>query len=155
MKSSILKKGEFDINALRKTRAAAKSKVDLVAGLAEISPEIERLKVGETCVIEGVTKADNRKVVMSITAKLSHLCAKGGDWAGRSFDVASDSDAGKVYVQRNSNLKPEDVQERKKGGGGGRRKKADTQTTQEAVEAVTQGATETVDAGGATVKEHA
>lgn len=128
MKTSILKAGEFDMAALRKSRASSKAKVDLLAGLREISPEIEALKVGETAQIEGVAKADNRKVVMSITAKLSHLCSRGGDWAGRKYDVASDSDSGIVYVQRQQGVKPAEAPIRKKGGGGGRKPKAAAQT---------------------------
>lgn len=129
MKSSIMAKGEFDIAALRKSRNAAKAKVDLVGELRTISPEIEKLKVGETVMISGVAKGEIRKTVMGITAKLSHLTSKGGDWAGKAYDVASDGDAGRVYVQRKPNVPADQVPERKKGGGGGRKPKAQTAPT--------------------------
>lgn len=151
MKSSIIKKGEFDINALKKSRAANKAKIDLVAGIREISPEIEKLLVGETCVIEGVEAANIRKVVMQVTAKLSHLTAKGGDWAGKAFQTASNADEGKVYVQRGPNVKPENLVERKKGGGGGRKKKTETVAPAAAAEASPPAAT----APTAAVVEHA
>jgi hypothetical protein len=164
MKTRVLAKGEFDINALKAARQAKTAKVDLVGELAKISPEIATLKVGETAVIEGVVKTDIRKIVMGITAKLSHLTAKGGDWAGKDFDVASDADAGIVYVQRGSNLKPEQIKERKKGGGGGRKKKTaeapagnagEEQSQEQSDDNKADEAAAVVAGSGAVVKEHA
>lgn len=111
----------FDMAALRKSRVQNTNKTDLVAALREISPEIEQLKVGQTVEIP-TTKVNLRKTVMQITAKLNHLTCQGGQWAGKSYDVASDSES-KVYVQRNKQLKADEIPVRKKGGGGGRPRK--------------------------------
>lgn len=156
LKTNVIAKGGFDMAAHRKSRQAKTAKVDLIAGLNEISPEIAALKVGETVQLSGVEKGNIRKVVMSLTTKLSHLTAKGGEWEGKSYDVASDSDAGIVYVQRGRNLKPEEVKVRRKGGGGGRRKKADAPAQTEATPAdtVAKGEDAKVE-NGTVIKEHA
>ena len=107
----------FDMNALRKSRQKAAAKQDNVAAIREISPEIEQLKVGETAVIEGITADNARKMVMSVTAKLRHLTAKGGEWAGKAFDTASDPDSGKLYVQRKSNVPEAEQKEIRVGRG--------------------------------------
>lgn len=141
----------FDMDALRKERArkAASGGVDLVAGLKEISPEIETLKVGETAQVEipGKTldekKANLRKTVMSITAKIGNLTCQGGEWEGKSFDTVSDGEK-YIYVQRGNNLKGDDIPVRRRGGGGGRKAKAKPDT---------KGTTTVED--GATVTEHA
>lgn len=116
----------FDMAALRKSRSQQNTRTDLIGGLRQISPAIETLKVGQTVEIP-TDKITLRKTVMQITAKLNHLTSKGGAWAGKSFDVASNGE-NKVYVQRGKQVKPEDVKERKKGGGGGRPRKAATDT---------------------------
>lgn len=154
---AILNKGEIDLAALRKARQAKASKTDLVAGLRQVSPEIELLKNNQTASIEGVKPADIRKVVMSITAKLSHLTARGGAWAGRKYEVASDADAGIVYVQRQTGVKPEDAPIRRTGGG--RKPKSETPApapTGEAQDPESEATGDTVTSGdGVSVVEHA
>lgn len=117
----------FDLEALRRERArnAARSGVGLVEGLREISPDIEKLKVGETAKIAIPEGTGVRKFVMGITAKLNNLTPKGGEWAGRSFDIANDG-AGHVYVQRGEDVTPV---ERSRGGGGRRKASATGKTT--------------------------
>lgn len=94
----------FDMEALRKERAklAASGGVNLVESLRQISPDIEKLKVGETAEIPIPAGMSIRKHVMSITAKLNNLTPKGGEWEGRQFKVAS-NDAN-TYVQRGEDL---------------------------------------------------
>jgi hypothetical protein len=112
----------FDIDALRKSRARASSKpVDLVAGINEINPDIARLKVGETARLDIPKDIKLRQFVMAVTAKLNNLTPKGAPWEGRTFKTASDPDAGYLYVQRGENVTPV---VRKRGTGGGRRKAA-------------------------------
>lgn len=143
--TSVIK--NFDMDAFRRQRAAkqAAGGVDLVEALKGISPEIETLKVGETAVVDipgrNLTEkqAGLRKAVMSVTAKLSNLTCKGGKWEGRTYDTVSNPEKGVIYVQRGSNLKAEEIKERKRGG---RKPKAETNAS-----------TETQD--GATVTEHA
>jgi hypothetical protein len=93
----------FDIEALRKSRLKASQKSkrgDLLAGINQISPEIAKLKVGETAQIEcNAGKAGLRKFVMQIVAKTNHITAKGGEWEGRAYKVVSDGES-TVYVQR-------------------------------------------------------
>lgn len=114
---SILK--NFDIDSIRKARARknATGGVDLEAGLRQLSPDIEKLKVGETAQIEIPNDTGLRKFVMSITAKLNNLTPKNGKWEGRQFRVVSDSEK-YVYVQRAEDLKGAAIVERKRGGGG-------------------------------------
>lgn len=114
---AILKSGEFDMAALKKSRQKKATRVDLLGGLRQVSPEIEQLKVGQTAEISGVKADSIRKTVMAITAKLTHLTANGGEWAGRKYEVASDADSGKVYVQRQTGVKPEEAPVRRTGGG--------------------------------------
>lgn len=117
----------FDIDSIRRDRARklAGSGVDLVAALAQISPEIAKLNVGDTARIEipnykNVDKegrpVELRKFVMSITAKLNYLTPQGGDWAGRQFKVISDSER-YVYVQRGEDLKGNKIPVRSRRGG--------------------------------------
>lgn len=159
---AILKNGEIDLVALRKSKAKTANKTDLVAGLRQVSPEIEQLKVGQTATIENVSKANIRKVVMSVTAKLSHLTAKGAEWAGRKYETASDADAGIVYVQRQTGCKPEDAPVRRTGGG--RRTKAEIEAANAAKAAMEAEATDNTDSegsdtvtadSGVVIKEHA
>lgn len=116
----------FDLDSIRRERArkAAGSGVDLVAGLSAISPDIEKLKVGETAKLQipNYNKTDKdghpvelRSFVMSITAKLNNLTPRGGDWEGRTFKVLSDGER-YVYVQRGPDLKGGDIPERKRAG---------------------------------------
>jgi hypothetical protein len=121
---SIIK--NFDMEALRKKRAKASGgTTDLVAALREISPDIEKLEVGETARIKVPESVKVRAHVMSITAKLSNLTPKGAPWAGRQFKVLNDGE-GSTYVQRAPDLKKADIKERKRGSGGGRPKKTET-----------------------------
>jgi hypothetical protein len=128
---------DFDIDALVKERArkAASGGDDLVTALGKIAPEVAELKVGETAQIDipGANatekKGNLRKTVMGITAKLSNLTAKGGDWAGRRYKVVSDGEAS-VYVQRVTGYPAGQAPERKRGGGGGRKKKTATTEAQ-------------------------
>jgi hypothetical protein len=164
---SIIK--NFDMAALRKRRQNSNAKVDLVGELRKLSPEVEQLKVGETCSIDIPTKADLRKVVMSVTSKLSHLTSKTesgekGDFVPKQFEVASDPDALKVYVQRGHNFKDNEIPTRKRGGGGGRKPKAANTAPQGASNAGTSSEAAATVAGtpevkvadsGALVKEHA
>lgn len=112
----------FNMDDIRKKRArmAASGGVSLVDSLAAISPDIAKLNVGETVKIPNAKAGELRKTVMGITAKLSNLTCKGGDWAGRSFDVASDPTDGNgvVYVQRGEDTKA--PKERARGRSGGR-----------------------------------
>jgi hypothetical protein len=152
MKSVILK--NFDLGELRRKRArqAATGGVDLVSAIDTISPDIGKLKVGETVQLTLPGKnADERKnglrkFVMSITAKLNNLTPRGGAWEGRVFDVASDGEEF-VYVQRGPDLKGDAIPQRKRRGGG--RKPA---TPAQAGETVAAGGSAEV-AGGATVTE--
>lgn len=128
---AILKNGEFDIDAFRKGRSKSSAKKDLVAELMQIAPEIKDMKVGETCVIENVKKEDMRSRVMQITAKLSHLTARGGDWAGKVYETASNADEGVIYVQRMSGTSPDKAPVRRKGGG---RPSAEEKAAREAAE---------------------
>ncbi len=112
----------FNMDDIRKKRArmAASGGVSLVDSLAAISPDIAKLNVGDTVKIMNTVDGGLRKTVMGITAKLSNLTCKGGDWAGRSFDVASDPTDGKgaVYVQRGEDTRT--PKERARGRSGGR-----------------------------------
>lgn len=138
----------FDMAALRAERARrnARGNVSLTEGLRQIAPEIEKLKVGQTAKLEipgyeADPKGSVRKYVMAITAKVSNLTVKGGEWEGRNFEIANDG-AGALYVQRGKDLKGSDIPVRNRRGGG--RKKADTPSD----------GTTTVDNGGALVTEH-
>lgn len=136
----------FDMDALRKERAknAAAGGVNLVDALREISPDIEKLKPGETAEIAIPAGMSTRKHVMSITAKLSNLTPKGGEWEGRTFKTVSNGI--NTYVQRGEDLAKNKVQER--GRSNGRKPKA---ATTEAPK--TEAKTEKAPAGK--VKEHA
>jgi len=125
----------FDIDALRRQRAAraASGGVDLLAGINQISPDIEKLKVGETAQINIPKGIELRKFVMSVTAKLNNLTPKGGQWEGRTFKVASDPDNGHLYVQRGENVKEPVVRKRGNGGGRPRKAAAETSTTEKVV----------------------
>lgn len=109
----------FDLDEIRRKRArmAAGSGTDLVAGLNEISPDIAKLKVGETAKIEIPKGQTVRKFVMSITAKLNNLVPVGGQWEGRDYGVLSDSEEGVVYVQRGEDRKGDAIPTRNRGGG--------------------------------------
>jgi hypothetical protein len=111
----------FDLEALMRDRArrAAGGGVDLEAGINQISPDIAKLKIGETAQITIPNASALRKFVMSITAKLNNLTPKGGKWEGRQFKVVSDGEKF-VYVQRAPDNANPVV--RKRGNGGGRRK---------------------------------
>lgn len=147
MKGTILQ--NFDLDSIRKARAraAASGGVNLVDGINQISPEIGKLKVGETAKlpIEG-GKANLRKFVMSITAKLNNLTPKGGDWEGRQFKVVSDGEAF-VYVQRGTDLKGNAIPVRARRGG------ARKASAEKAATAVASGETAEV-SGGAVVTTH-
>lgn len=141
----------FDLDTIRKARArkAASGGVDLVEGINQISPSIERLKSGETVKLEIPGGKDNlRKFVMSITAKLNNLTPAGGHWEGRTFDVVSDGEAN-VYVQRGNDLKGAAIPVRKRRGGGGRK------PATAAAPATGAAAGTAVADGGAVVQEHA
>lgn len=109
----------FDLDSIRKARArnAARSGVDLVTALAAISPDIEKLKVGETAKLEKPADMGLRKFVMQITAKVNNLVPKGGQWEGRQYDIVSDGES-LVYVQRGEDLKGNDIPVRARRGGG-------------------------------------
>ena len=112
---TILKDFDFDEIRRKRQRASAQP-TDLVAGLREISPEIEKLKVGETARLEIPGGQKNlRKFIMSITAKLNNLTPQGGAWAGRQYRTISDGEK-YVYVQRGQDLKANDIPARKRGG---------------------------------------
>ena len=154
----ILEKGAFDIEAHRKARQSKAAKTDLVSALRQISPEVEKLKVGQTAVIENVEAGKLRSVVMSITAKLSHLTARGGEWAGREYGVASDSETGTVYVQRQTGCKPEDAPIRATGGGrpkGSKNKPESAEGVEDTTEADNSEETTATTEEGAKVVEHA
>lgn len=108
---------DFDFDAIRKERArkAASGGVDLETALRQISPDIEKLKVGQTAQIPIAKGTGLRKFVMSITAKLNNLTPKGAPWEGRQFRVISDG-ADNVYVQRGEDTKNAPVRERRGGG---------------------------------------
>jgi hypothetical protein len=118
----------FDMDALRRERArkAASGGVNLVDGINQISPDIGKLKVGETAALPIPAGSTLRKFVMSITAKLNNLTPAGGDWAGRTFKVASDGET-TVYVQRGED--GEAVVRNRRGGGKGNRKAATADAT--------------------------
>jgi hypothetical protein len=143
---SILK--NFDMAALRAERArnAARGSVSLVEGLKQIAPEIEKLKVGETAklAIPGFGSDENatRKFVMSITAKLTNLTVRGGDWEGYQFDVASDGQ-GSLYVQRGEDLKGKNIRERKARGPRAKSASNDSGTAPAGTEVTGEGATVT------------
>lgn len=160
---AILAKGEFDINALRKERArkaSNKSGMSKVDGLRQISPDIEKLNIGQTAQIPLPSKDKLRSVVMGISSKLSFLTCKGGEWEGKDFSVVSDGEE-YVYVQRGPNLKGDDIKVRQPGGrkaGVPNKPKAEetseTETPEEAAEDVENGETVTV-SDGVIIKEHA
>jgi hypothetical protein len=110
---------DFDFDAIRKERArkAASGGVDLETALRQISPDIEKLNVGQTAQIAIPKGTGLRKFVMSITAKLNNLTPKGAPWEGRQYKVISDGE-GYAYVQRGENTKSAPVRARR---GGGRR----------------------------------
>jgi hypothetical protein len=117
---------DFDFDAIRKERArkAASGGVDLETGINQISPDIAKLKIGQTAQVEipdyKNTNAEGtpvglRKFVMSITAKLNNLTPAGAPWAGRQYKVVSDG-ARYVYVQRGPDLTAPVVRNRRGGG---------------------------------------
>ena len=110
---------DFDFDAIRRerTRKAATGGVDLVTSLNQISPDIEKLKVGQTAQIALPKGQPLRKFVMSMVAKLNNLTPKGAAWEGRQYKVISDGEAF-VYVQRGEDVKEAPVRQRR---GGGRR----------------------------------
>lgn len=116
---------KFDMDALRKKRAAKTAKSDpaaLIEGLKQISPTVEKLEIGQTAKIRIPEGVKVRAFVMSITAKLSNLTPKGAPWEGRTYDTIADPDDGEhgiVYVQRGPDG---EAKVRKRGRTGGRRK---------------------------------
>lgn len=104
----------FDINALKKEKARKSVSGDLEEALNKISPAIALLSVGQTARVPFPDQSNKRSFVMSITAKLSNLCAAGRKWAGRDFDTVSGDD-GILYVARLPDLDEPKV--RKTGGG--------------------------------------
>lgn len=106
----------FNLDDIRKKRARlnASNGVDLLTALRAINPDIEKLNVGDTLPIKVEKRENLRKTVMQIVAKLSNLTPKGGDWAGRKYDVVSDPETLIVYVQRGEDGEPV---ERKRGTG--------------------------------------
>lgn len=108
---------DFDFDAIRKERArkAASGGIDLETALRQISPDVEKLKVGQTAQIPIPKGEGLRKFVMSITAKLNNLTPKGAPWEGRQFKVISDGESN-VYVQRGEDTKNAPVRERRGGG---------------------------------------
>lgn len=114
--SNIISNFDFEGLLRRKARAAAGS-ADLVAALAKLSPDIQNLKVGDCAKIVIPATVDGkpiteRQFIMSITAKLNNLTAKGREWAGKKF--RSGSEDGVLYVFRDDDGEPV---ERKKGPG--------------------------------------
>lgn len=168
---AIIDKGEFDIEELRKSRArkaASKTGLSKVEGLAQISPDIAKLNIGQTAKVSIPGGRDGlRKTVMGITAKLSFLTCKGGEWEGKDFKVVSDGEEF-VYVQRGPNLKGDDIKVRNPTGrpkGSGKKKapaaetvettETETETPEEAAEDVVDKG-ETISAkGGVLITEHA
>lgn len=145
---------DFDLDALRRSKARSSQKVtDLAGDLRQISPDIENLNIGQTARIEipGKNleeKSQNlRRHVMSITAKLSNLTCKGGDWEGKSFETVSDGEQ-YVYVQRGKNLKGDDIPVRRRGGGRPKDSERETETTESKGDTVSE-------KDGALVEEHA
>lgn len=121
---------DFDFDAIKRARArrAASGGVDLETALNQISPDIGKLKVGQTAQLDIPKDMGLRKFVMSITAKLNNITVKGQAWAGRTFRVASDGE-GHVFVQRGEDAKAPRVAQRRTGGGP---KPAGSKTTQAA-----------------------
>jgi hypothetical protein len=107
----------FDFDELRRNRArrAASGGVDLVQAIGAISPDIEKLKVGDTAQIAIPKDVTTRKFVMQITAKLNNLVPAGAPWAGRDFKVAHDGQ-GNVYVQRGEDVKTPVTRKRRQAG---------------------------------------
>lgn len=128
---------DFDFDAIRKERArkAASGGVDLETALRQISPDIEKLKVGQTAQIPIAKGVGLRKFVMSITAKLNNLTPKGAPWEGRQFRVISDG-ADNVYVQRGEDTKNAPVRERR---GGGRKPASAAASTNDSKETTVEG----------------
>lgn len=144
----------FDIEALRrqKARKAASGGVSLVDAINEISPDIAKLKVGETAAVAVPKGIKLRVAVMNIVAKLNNLTPKGGEWEGRDYAVVSDGEA-TVYVQRGEDLK-EPVERKRRGPGS----KAETKAEEapKATETASTGTSTTSTAkSGAVVKENA
>ena len=109
----------FNLDEIRKRRARlnASNGVSLIDGINAIDSRIGELKPTETIKVAVPKDMGKRKMVMQIVAKLSNLTAKGGDWAGRKFDVVQDPQDDVVWVQRGADVTPK---ERKRGTGGGR-----------------------------------
>lgn len=127
-KSEIL--NNFDMNALRLERArkAARGGTSLIDGLNQVAPQIAELKPGQTAKLaipnyDTDPKGAVRKFVMAITAKTSNLVVQGGEWAGRTFDIANDG-AGYLYVQRGNDLKGDKIPVRTRRGPGSKAKAA-------------------------------
>lgn len=112
---------DFDFESIRKARArrAASGGVDLATALDSISPEIGKLKAGQTAKLpvggEATDKNRFRKAVMAITAKVNNITVKGAPWEGRVYRVISDG-VDSVYVQRGDDLKASAIRERKARG---------------------------------------
>ena len=112
----------FDFAGLKrkKQRIASNGASDLVAALAAINPDIQNLKVGQAAKILIADKAPDgtpisrRGFIMSITAKVSNLCAAGREWAGRHLEASAVPGDDYVYVYR---YEDREAIERKKGGG--------------------------------------
>jgi hypothetical protein len=108
---------DFDLDTIRKARArrAASGGVDLVTGLRNISPEIEKLQPGQTAKLPVGGDANDknrfRKAVMNITAKLNNITVQGAEWEGRVYRVVSDGEDS-VYVQRGDDLARKDIRAR-------------------------------------------
>jgi hypothetical protein len=115
----------FDLDSIRKERArrAAAGGVNLVDAINQISPDIGKLKVGETAKLPIPNGMALRKFVMSITAKLNNLTVKGADWEGHTYRTVSDGES-HVYVQRGPDAKAADIRVPNRRGGGGRGRKA-------------------------------
>lgn len=143
---TILKNFDFEELRRKRAREAASSGVNLEESLNQISPEIAKLKVGETAQLEipganeNERKGNLRKFVMSITAKLNNLTPKGGAWEGRDYAVMSDGER-YVYVQRGEDKKGKDIPVRRRAGGrraGGSTGEGETTSTADSGAVVTE-----------------